>query len=427
MQCCKKFPQLILFFLFVALSAKGQIASSPFSAYGIGDLYNSNATAQNQGMGGIGISNMSPWYINGVNPALLVFNRVTVFQGGMQIERKTLTDGLTNQTFQNGNLNYLAIALPVKSGKWVTSIGLTPYSSVNYNISYQENANGTYVPITYQQKGTGGINQFYWSNGVALNKYFSLGAKASYMFGSIITQNTSQNPAAYANSQIYIRDAFNGLSFGGGISFHKDSLFKHNYRLNIGLIGNLGTDLGAQHKLRFQSVSSNGAIIDSVTTSQQGGKLTLPKNYGVGISFGKVDRWTAGWDFTYLDYRKFSYRTNDQSVQYNGIPTIGYRSGFGFEFMPAPDDYTNYLNRVIYRVGASYERSTLLVNNKPLTDLGGSFGFSLPVGRLSTIDLGIKIGTRGVVAQNLLQENYFRVYFGVTFNDNQWFIKRKFD
>jgi hypothetical protein len=32
-----------------------------------------------------------------------------------------------------------------------------------------------------------------------------------------------------------------------------------------------------------------------------------------------------------------------------------------------------------------------------------------------------------VVTQNLLEENYFRVYFGVTFNDRFWFIKRKFD
>jgi hypothetical protein len=67
-----------------------------------------------------------------------------------------------------------------------------------------------------------------------------------------------------------------------------------------------------------------------------------------------------------------------------------------------------------------------LVNGNPLEDIGGTFGFSLPVGRASTVDLGFKIGKRGVVPQSSIEENYFRMYFGITFND-QWFIKRKFD
>jgi hypothetical protein len=36
------------------------------------------------------------------------------------------------------------------------------------------------------------------------------------------------------------------------------------------------------------------------------------------------------------------------------------------------------------------------------------------------------MGKRGDKANTLLEENYFRIFFGVTFND-QWFIKRKFD
>ncbi|GHM99232.1 membrane protein [Cytophagales bacterium WSM2-2] len=427
MHHCKKNSLAILLLLFVALSANGQIASSPFSAFGVGDLYNSNANVQNQSMGGIGISNTSPWYINGVNPALLVFNRVTVFQGGMQFEKKTLTDGLTNQSFQNGNLSYLNLAFPVKSGKWTTGVGLTPLTNVNYNITYQENANGSFQPITYKQTGKGGVNQFYWSNGVALTKYLSLGVRASYQFGNIVTQNASQNVGAFANTSVKVTDSFNGLNLTGGISFHKDSLFKKNFRVNVGAIYNTTTTFPAQHKLEYQSIASNGAVIDTYTNSDLDGKLHIPESWGVGVSFGKVDRWTLGWDYTYLDYRKFSYRTNDQTAQFNGIPTIGYRSGVGLEFIPQPEDFTNYLNRVMYRVGASYEKSTMLINGNPMTDIGGTFGFSLPVSRFSTIDLGIKIGKRGIVKENLLQENYFRVFFGITFNDNQWFIKRKFE
>jgi hypothetical protein len=152
-----------------------------------------------------------------------------------------------------------------------------------------------------------------------------------------------------------------------------------------------------------------------------GGSMVLPQTVGAGISFGKIDKWTIGSDFTYVDYRTFTGFTN--SI---GIPTIGYRSGFGAEITPDAYDFTNYLSRITYRVGGIYEKMPYLVNGIALVDVAGTFGFSFPVGRASAVDLGIKIGKRGVASQTSVEENYFRVYFGVTFND-QWFNKRKFE
>ncbi len=418
---CRKIPPALLIFLFVALAAKGQVASSPFSEFGIGNLYN-NGLVQSQGMGGIGISNPNVWYLNSQNPALLVFNRWTVFQAGLQIEKRTATDGIKSQSFQNGNLSYLTLALPIKIDKWTTSIGLTPYSSVNYNISYQDIASGSYVPVTIQQTGKGGINQFYWANGFAVNRYLSLGVKATYLFGSIITQAGNTLSNSITNTSIYTRDYFNGLNLNGGISFHKDSLFKKNYRINVGGILNIGNELKALHTQRIDVLSSRGVIIDSLTIiSNKASTAHIPYNFGVGISFGRVERWTVGADFTYLNYKNYVGFTNSL-----GDPTVGYRSALGFEITPKPEDFTSYFNRVTYRLGATYEKSPILVNGNPLTDIGGTFGFSLPVSRFSLIDLGVKIGRRGTVYQNSIEENYFRIYFGVTFND-YWFIKRKFE
>jgi hypothetical protein len=218
------------------------------------------------------------------------------------------------------------------------------------------------------------------------------------------------------------------LNLGGGIHLHFDSLFHKNYRLNIGAIGSLASNFNAQHLERIQAVSTRGAIIDSVTIAKEYGKLSIPFNYGVGISFGKPDRWLVGADFTYLDFQKFDYSTNDGVKQFAGTPTTGYRAGIGAEIIPRVEDFTNYLNRIIYRVGFSYEKSPITVfGNNPLTDIGGTFGFSFPVSSISTVDLGVKIGKRGVISQNSFEENYFRIYFGVTFNDRLWFIKRKFE
>jgi hypothetical protein len=352
---------------------------------------------------------------------------VTSFQGGMQLEKKTLSDGTNSQSFQNGNMDYLVVAFPVKTNRWSTSIGLVPYSNVNFNLSYQDYANGTYQLVSYSETGKGGLNQFYWANGVKVNKYLSLGAKASYIFGSNVIQDYSFNPLAVANGGLYTQDSFNGVNFTGGAQLHFDSLFGTKQFLNLGAVGSLGSNISAQHITKIQSVSTAGRIVDSLTLSNQYGKMHLPYNYGFGVSFGRTNIWTAGWDFTYLDYSKFDYRTNDDVRRFLGTPTVGYRTGVGFEITPQIDDFTNYLKRITYRIGASYEQAPMLVNSNYLIDKGATFGVSLPVNNISTIDIGVKVGKRGVVSQNLLEENYFRIYFGVTFNDRFWFIKRKFD
>jgi hypothetical protein len=71
------------------------------------------------------------------------------------------------------------------------------------------------------------------------------------------------------------------------------------------------------------------------------------------------------------------------------------------------------------------DKNPFLVNGFPVKDLGINFGFSLPAGR-SSLDLAFKYGKRGNKSENILEETYFKIYFGITFND-QWFIKRKFD
>ncbi len=434
MQRFKGFPFILLLTFFAVSMAKAQVAPSPFSTFGFGELV-SSGLAQNQGMGGLGISNPSSWYLNNQNPALLVFNYVTVFEAGMQVEKRTINDGTNTAKTGSGNLNYLAIAFPVKSGKWTTSVGLMPYSNVNYNLSYTDNVNGSNYTVTKSSSARGGISQFYWSNGVRLSKYLAIGAKASYLFSSINSQNTNVIGVNVGNySSVLTRDAFNGVNLSGGISFHKDSLFHKNYRLNIGAVYSFSSNLTVQRKVTSELVSNTGVVIDSLTISNANISNTIPQSVGVGISFGKVDRWLIGGDFTFLDYGNYtSYKniiadqkTNSTSTQYYDVSSPAFRSSFGGEFTPDPNNFTNYLKRVTYRTGVSYDQFPYLVNGNRLHDFGINFGVSLPVGRISTLDLAAKFGRRGTLSENTVEENYFRLYFGITFNDT-WFIKRKFD
>ena len=142
-------------------------------------------------MGGVGISNPSSWYINNQNPALLTYNFVTTFQAGMILENRTINDGTSSMKTGTGNLNYLVTSFPIKSGRWTTSLGLTPFSSANYKlITTGKVLNDVTTTVTSQQNGSGGLNQFYWAHGVRVHKNVALGVRANYLFGSIISEKT---------------------------------------------------------------------------------------------------------------------------------------------------------------------------------------------------------------------------------------------
>src|SRR5690349_22694772 len=121
----KKYLFIFVCFLFVSESW-GQAARSPFTTSNIGETYGSSLINA-QGMAGVGVSQPQPWHLNNQNPALLVYNYWTVFQAGMLVESRTLSNDTASQRTTDGNMNYLVTAFPVKLNKWTTSLGLMPF------------------------------------------------------------------------------------------------------------------------------------------------------------------------------------------------------------------------------------------------------------------------------------------------------------
>ena len=412
---------LILFCSAVlSLTADAQATRTPFSAFGVGETYG-NSLAHNQGMAGVGISNPQYFYLNNKNPALLVYNTFTVFESGIVGENRTLKNGEAVEKNASGNLNYLAIAFPIKRLRWTASTGLMPYSSVNYQFTYTDAILGSPNRVAVHESGIGGINKVYVSNGVALTPDLSIGATVNYLFGSINNQYSNRLLASEQQvlftptikEQYYFKD----YSYSAGISFHKDSISKKNYRLNLGVVYDFNADVRTEFSQRTVSNLSNGGI-DSLANLT--GTTTLPQTLGVGISFGKSDKFTIGADAQYMDYTQFK----DFKGQ-NPAGQGAWRLAVGTEVTPNTSS-TNYLSRMTYRTGVSIDQYPYLVNGNALKDFGINFGLSLPVSRYSSLDLGLKVGRRGDLTLNKIEETYIKLYFGVTFND-QWFIKRRFD
>ncbi|MEY4929537.1 MAG: hypothetical protein RI909_261, partial [Bacteroidota bacterium] len=287
----KKLSFFIIGLISASTVAWGQAARSPFSYLGIGEYYG-NALAHNQGMGGVGISNPQYYFLNNQNPALLVFNRFTVFEAGFIGEKRTTKGNGLSESNGSGNLNYLVTAFPVKLTRWTTSIGLMPYSSVNYKLNYTEAIEGSTNTVNIKESGEGGINQFFWSNGVVLNKNFSVGLKMNYLFGSIIreysnTLTTSDQAIAYQPS-IYTRNFIKDLNFSAGLSFHKDSLAgKKNYKINVGVVYDFKADLNTEYYARIERRNSAGIVDSTTLINNVPGNISIPSSLSAGISIGK--------------------------------------------------------------------------------------------------------------------------------------------
>jgi hypothetical protein len=85
------------------------------------------------------------------------------------------------------------------------------------------------------------------------------------------------------------------------------------------------------------------------------------------------------------------------------------------------------LERVTYRAGFRYENTGLVINNQSVKDYSINAGFGLPIGRsLSNLNVGFEYGTKGTTGSNLVQENYFGIYIGLSVND-LWFKRTKYE
>lgn len=412
----------------VAFESFGQAANSPFTSRGIGDLFDP-ALAHNQGMGGLGISNGSFWYLNNLNPALLPYNSITVFSAGLVGESRTISNDAISESNSGGNINYLATAFPIKPGKWTTSVGISPYSNVDYSFTTRSFVSGTTTEVDITEEGRGGFTQLNWSHGYAFNKNLAIGVKGTYLFSSIETDFKNELVATDSTligisftPTVEERIAVSDFLFSGGIAYRKDSIFGSKIKMGLGLTYDFQGDIKAERFKVFQNQTNGQSISEDTLFNETRGSVYIPEALGAGISFSNGLIWTAGFDIKiqkWSDFRNFD--GNNENLG-NGMKLV-----LGGEFTPDPYSVNRYLKRVTYRIGLTYEDLPYVINGNQINDLGINFGWSLPVGRYSSLDMAFKFGKRGNIDEVGIDENYFRIHLGITFKDPNWFVRSKFD
>ncbi|MFW5821219.1 MAG: hypothetical protein ACOCWA_08010 [Bacteroidota bacterium] len=403
---------------------------SPYSRFGLGEL-NKPGFTQNRSMGGTGIALRSNKVINLVNPAAYTAldSLSFVFDFGLTGSSTNYSTSELDSRFNNFNLDHLAIAFTITDW-WKASAGVTPFTSVGYNIIDQRNHPDIGL-LDYYFQGNGGLNRFYLGTSVMLFQRLSLGVNLSNLFGFI--QNTqsvnfpgkSYNTETYADERLVIRD----MVFNLGLQYHE--VFQDKFFITLGAIYDPERKLNASRTSLYQNIfpGSPFALNDSTVFSPEfilekedsEGDIIYPSRFGTGLSFGIPKKLVISGEYQYQNWSESSIMgESDSLVNSNSM-------NFGLEYTPDADAFRGYFNRVHYRLGGYYTNSYLRIRGEQLKDYGITFGVGLPFrGTKTTFNLGVVLGQRGTTDNNLVKENYGIINLSFTLHDF-WFFKRKFD
>lgn len=433
-----------IFFLVSTLSTSlvyAQLGNSPYSALGLGESYN-QANAANFGMGSVGVSNASPFYLNLQNPALLARRgRFTAFEVGLIGQYKPQISQIRSGTTQSqrdfgANLNYVALAFPV-SPRWAMSLSLRPYSYVDYQTRnygrVQQNNTNTIYEAEYTYSGRGALNKASYATGYRFGKNFYVGADFSFLFGNVTTNSDARvliNDVAGSptNPQDIVVSRSNRVNYGDLIvklgTVWRPKL-NDNWTLNVGATVDPGTNVRAVETDVYQQVTINsdgngGSSLSDEDTLRNNSVASarLPQQAHFGISIERNNKLTVGVDVGIQKWAQ--YRTvSGQPGNLSDAMTVA----AGLEYTPKASS-TKYWDLVSYRAGFQYIKTAYTIDGKQIKDINGSVGMSLPIGSyfVNYINLGVQGGQRGVLTGSQIRERYLR--FTVGFSLNDWWFRR---
>ncbi|MBK9523476.1 MAG: hypothetical protein IPQ03_15795 [Bacteroidetes bacterium] len=256
-----------VFLLFVGLyllqsqSIEAQNASSsPYSRFGIGDLQ-FNGFSRNTAMGGITQGLQHPFCLNLGNPASYSSLGLTTYEVGVNLSLYELETSTLKQQGHTTSLGYFAFGFPVKAKKWGLGFGLLPYSNIGYSINdTRTNILNTREVHTY--KGSGGLNQFFFTNGISLAKNFSAGLTVSYLFGVLNQDRTVEfDDATFFNTHVSNSTAVGWFHFNLGLQYAFDSLRISPSDSILMIDRQISLDEDSLHKVKTLSKSNKDTLL----------------------------------------------------------------------------------------------------------------------------------------------------------------------
>lgn len=391
-------------------------SNSPYSRYGVGVLTNQSLGINRQ-MGGLGYGLRSHSYVNILNPASFsqADTLTMLFEAGFSLQNVNFKEGGKRINASNASFDYVAIQFRVCKNLGM-SAGFLPYSTVGYSFS-NTSADGKNEAALNSYAGSGGIYQPYIGLGWQPFKWMSAGVMASYLYGDI-THEASTDFANSVDCSKSYNVSIKSYKVDFGVQFSKT--FKNKHEVVLGATYSLGHDLNAK-----AMITTAGP--DSTVTRNVSEGFKLPHTYGIGFVYGYNSKWKVGVDYTLQQWSTSSFFGMERGIDRSKISV-------GAEYAPNVLS-KNIFKMMSYRAGFYYAQPYTEIQHagsfkKGCEEYGVSAGISLPFlnnnnrSSHATLHLSGQFVHMKPKASGMITENYFRINLGITFNES-WFMKLK--
>jgi hypothetical protein len=403
------------------------LSNSPYATYGIGDVKYDN-TIETSSMGGISTAFISDFTsnFNFANPANNANFELTSIKLEATNENNYFKTDYNNtkSTKHSTYLSNISLAFPL-SPKLKMGLSYQPYSSKSYEIIHRDTLSTG--EIRYNRfKGSGTLNTAQIALGYKINDKFAVGARANYYFGNLY----DLNELAYSNAELIngyeTKNSIRNFNFTLGASYQNlntstDRKLTIGATTTFGNTSNMVTDyLNSTYYYSDagQTVKANESIIEEKNTNSRN---LLPLQASLGVGYGEENKWFLSLQGDYKKGESIAYFGQSLDLQ------DSYRISAGGWYLPNYNNFRSYFSRIVYRYGAFYEKGSLQIAGQNINKFGVSAGVLLPfknssITRMSGLELGLEVGKRGTLKNNLINQNYVNLKVGFNFAD-KWFRK----
>ncbi len=430
--------------------------NSPFSRYGLGDLYPQQNIAT-RGMGGISAAYTDAQSINTLNPASYGYLSLVTYDIGLSIDARTLRSANPVSKYNSTNFlpSYIQLGVPLNRKGASLVFGLRPYTRINYSVDEGSKINYDSLGVTDSIhtlfEGDGGLNQAF----IGLAKRwgsFSIGFNGGYEWGNKYTSTRIDFPADSSYQNWYKSNStdttrYNALFLNPGIMANiklskiTDPITKtvESYYLVLGASGTLEQDLNATRTITRETFQYNddGSLIpiDSVSKiADIKGKINVPLTYTAGFVLNKttgngifeVNKWSIGADYNSTKWTKYRYYGSPDQLDDSWFLHAG------ASFSPDPLSGKGMFSTGTYRVGYYTGRDYINADGNGYKVHAYTLGYSFNLRKFRSYDkqftkvnTAFEFGKRGTGVNNVT-ENFFKFSLGLSLSDI-WFVKRKYD
>ena len=314
-------------------------------------------------------------------------------------------------------MNDFILSTPI-AGKLALMAGVKPFSSTGYSYGYYDYS-AELGSIANSYSGQGSVYQLFVAAGYPVFKGMSLGLEYIHYFGNInrnytqtIEDKASLGISKTEDMYLTANTAKAGLQYEFKASDKMKVCLGATYKMGAKLSGYLTTTSGVGE-------ASQTSVVD--TLALRANPLSIASEMGFGVSINYLNRFRAEIDYTRSDWTGTGY---DNEIFVGGV-TESVRAGL--EIIPNPNEIRYYHKLIAYRAGVYVTRENYVVNGSPVISRGITLGATLPVYRwYNGITLGVELGQRGTLRNDLIRETYVGFNLGVNLFDI-WFQKYRYE